>query len=253
MRSMRLAGHTYAYRERPLAGALDELQSLGLTMVEVWLGHATEDAAGAARALRERGLETAAVSAGGFYTPDSDAVPGAIELAEALGTPVIVACVAPRVLDAVVGRVPAGITLCVENHWDQRLARARDVQRALDGYPGVAACVDTGHAIMAGQAPERFVRALGARVGHVHLKDAALPPLRERLLGRRLRRRLLAKPEPITPGTGALEVARLRDALSGIGFAGTVTVEHEGTQPTAALRRLVDEWSSLEDALASGG
>jgi sugar phosphate isomerase/epimerase len=249
---MRLAGHTYAYRERPLTEALDELESVGLTTVEVWLGHAVEGPNEAARAVRERGLEAAAVSAGGFYAADSDVVPRTIELAEELGSPVIVACVAPGVLDAVVGRVPAGITLCVENHWDQAFATAREVREALTTHPGVAACVDTGHAILAGQAPERFVGELGERVGHVHLKDAAFPPFRDRLLGRRLRRRFLPKPEPAVPGTGALDVVRLRHALGGIRYEGTITVEHEGTDPTAALRRLIDEWSSSGDIPAPG-
>jgi sugar phosphate isomerase/epimerase len=249
---MRLAGHTYAYRDRPLLEALEELESLGLTTVEVWLGHAKEGPNGAAQAVEERSLEAPAVSAGGFYAADSDVVPRAIELAEALGAQVIVACVAPDVLDAVVGQVPAGIKLCVENHWDQRLATARDVRRALAAHPGITACVDTGHAILAGQAPERFVAELGERVGHVHLKDAALPPLRDRLLGRRLRRRLLPKPEPSVPGTGALDVVRFRHALGSVGYEGTVTVEHEGTEPTAALRHLVEEWSSSGDAPSPG-
>jgi sugar phosphate isomerase/epimerase len=249
---MTLGGHTYAYRDRPLADALDELGKLGLTTVEVWLGHALKGADVAREAVRARGLEVAAIGAGGFYTPDSEDLPRAIELAQALGAPVIVACVAPDVLDVVVDRVPASLTLCVENHWDQRLATASDVRRALAAHPGIAACVDTGHAILAGQAPERFVRVLGERVGHLHLKDAALPPLGDRLLGRRLRRRLLPRPQPAVPGTGALDMVRLRHALSDVAYAGTVTVEYEGTEPTAALRRLVEQWSSSGHTLGSG-
>ena len=250
---MRLAGHTYAYRDRPLSEALEEIRSLGLTTVDVWLGHAKEGPNGAAQAVEERSLEAAAVSAGGFYAANSDVFPRAIELAEALGAQVIVACVAPDVLDAVVGHVPAGITLCVENHWDQSFATARDVRTALSAHPGAAACVDTGHAILAGQAPERVVAELGERVGHVHLKDAMSPPLRERLLGRRLRRRFLPKPAPPVPGTGALDFVRLRHALDSIRYEGAITVEYEGTNPTAALRRLVAEWSSSAETPAPGG
>jgi sugar phosphate isomerase/epimerase len=249
---MRVAGHTYAYRDRTLADALDELASLGFTAVEVWLGHAAEDLDGAASAVGEVGLEAAAVSAGGFYAAHTDVISRAVDLAQALESPVIVACVAPDVLDFVVARVPAGITLCVENHWDQPLATPRDVRTALAGRPGVAACVDTGHAILVGKEPESFVGELGERVGHVHLKDAAFPSLRERLMGRRLRRRLLPRPEPVAPGTGALDVVRVRRALSGAGYEGTVTVEYEGTEPTLALRRLLAEWTASEDMLGSG-
>jgi sugar phosphate isomerase/epimerase len=114
---MRVAGHTYAYRDRTLVDGLDELASLGFSAVEVWLGHAAEDLDAAAKAVGERGLETAAVSAGGFYAARTDVVTRAVDLAQALKAPVIVACVAPDVLDFVAARVPAGITLCVENHW----------------------------------------------------------------------------------------------------------------------------------------
>ena len=63
---MRVAGHTYPYRDRSLGEALDELAGLGLWVVEVWLGHAVDGPDGVAEALQERGLEAAAVGAGSF-------------------------------------------------------------------------------------------------------------------------------------------------------------------------------------------
>jgi sugar phosphate isomerase/epimerase len=250
---MRVAGHTYPYRDRPLEEALDELAGLQFSLVEVWLGHAVDGPDGVAHALRERGLEAAAVSAGGFYSPDSDAVPRTIELARALGAPVIVACVAPEVLDSVVERLPAEITLCVENHWDQSLATSRDVSGVLGTYPGIAACVDTGHAILAGEPPERFVASLGDRVRHVHLKDAASPPLRERLMGRRLRTRLLPRPAAVVPGDGDLDVGRVRRTLEDNGYAGAVSLEHEGAEPSAALELLLGKWMSSDRAAVARG
>jgi sugar phosphate isomerase/epimerase len=250
---MRVAGHTYPYRDRPLGDALDELARLRFSVVEVWLGHAADGPDAVASDLRERGLEAAAVSAGGFYTADSDVPARAFELAQAVAAPVIVACVTPELLDTVVERVPAGVTLCVENHWDQPLATRRDVSRVLAAHPGIASCVDTGHAILAGEAPERFVASLGARVGHVHLKDAAFPPLRERLIGRRLRTRLLPRPQPVLPGEGALDVGRVRWALQGAGYMGAVTVEYEGSEPSAALELLRDRWASSGEPAAARG
>ena len=250
---MRVAGHTYPYRERSLGEALEELARLRLSLVEVWLGHAADGPNGVAHALERHGLEAAAISAGGFYTVDSDAIPRTIELAQSVGAPVMVACVAPEVLGSVVERLPADITLCVENHWDQPIASARNVNRALAAHPGTAACVDTGHAILAGETPERFVAALGPRVGHVHLKDAACPPVRERLLGRRLRTRLLPRPHPVVPGAGALDVRHVRRALEAVRYRGTVTVEHEGTDPTAALRLLLDAWAAAAETPVPSG
>jgi sugar phosphate isomerase/epimerase len=241
---MRVAGHTYPYRDRPLGEALDELEKLRLSLIEVWLGHTVDGPAEATRALHDRGLEAVAVSAGGFYTADSDAIPRSIELAQALGAPVIVACVTPQVLGSVVERIPAGIRLCVENHWDQPLATSQDVREVLTAYPAIAACLDTGHALLAGEAPERFAASLGARVGHVHLKDAVCPPLRERLMGRRLRKRLLPRPHPVVPGLGALDSGRVRRALEAAGYRGTVSIEYEGREPTAALAALLEQWQS---------
>jgi inosose dehydratase len=246
---MRTAGHTYPYRDWPLGAALEELASLRLSRVEVWLGHAGDGPDAVRRLLRERELEPAAVSAGGFYAPDSDVIPRAFELAEALGVSVVVACVTPGVLEAVVHRVPAGVTFCVENHWDQPLATSGELSAVLARHPRIAACIDTGHALLAGEPPERAVAALGARVGHVHLKDAAYPSLRERVVGRRLRRRFLPRPEPVVPGRGALDVVRVRRALEATGYEGTVTVEYEGSEPTAALEVLLEAWAPSGEAL----
>jgi sugar phosphate isomerase/epimerase len=224
--------------------ALDALVALGLDRVELWLGHATTGAAAAAEALVGRGLEAAAVGAGGFYRADSDVPARASELAEAIGAPVVVMCVAPRLASALAGQVAPSLTVCVENHWDQPLDRPHAIRATLQREPSLAACLDTGHALLAGVRPERFARGLGPRLRHVHLKEAQIPSLPVRLLGRKLRRRLLPRPAPVPPGGGALDVPRLRAALAELAFDGTVTVEHEGAEPESALRRLLLEWES---------
>jgi len=155
-----------------------------------------------------------------------------------------VACVAPSLLGAVAAAAADRATICVENHWDQPLATAHEVDSALAGEPDLRACVDTGHAILAGCAPETFVRRLGARVAHVHLKEARRPTAPTLLLGRRLRRKLLSRPAAAFPGSGALDVAAVRTALDEVGFTGHVTLEHEGTDPSGALAALRHAWAS---------
>lgn len=237
---MELAGHTYAFRERGFDDALAALAAGGFLAVDVWLGH-VRDADDAAMPLRH-GLRVVSLSAGGFYRPDEAAVARAVDAAERLGAAVLTACVRPDLLDWVVALLPDGLRLCVENHWDQPLDRSAAVERALAPVPAARACVDTGHALLAGERPDRFVAHLGRLVGHVHLKDARIPPLRERVLGRRLRRRLLARPEPVVPGSGDLDVARLRAALAAAGYAGAVVAEHEGPDAEPALARLRALW-----------
>jgi sugar phosphate isomerase/epimerase len=250
---LRLAGHTYAFRRRSLPEALDELQALGFDAVEVWLGHTAGDGEDAAAELAARGLRVAAISAGGFYEPGDEAAPRAFRVAAALGAPVVVACLAPEVVAEVRALVPTGVTLCLENHWDQPFDRPARIRGAIDRSPPLAACLDTGHAQLAGVRPEAFAAALGPRIRHVHLKDAFAPPLRVRVLGRRLRRRLLERPRPAFPGDGDVSVARVRSALAAASFDGTVTLEHEGDEPAAALRELLARWRAAEPAPAAGG
>ena len=242
---MWLAGHTYAFRSLPLEAALDRLVGLGYHDVEVWLGHAGDDLLATARTVDAAEVRVRAVSAGGFYEAGDDSPQRAFALATALGADVVVSCVAPTLLDELVEVIPGPMRLAVENHWDQPLARSREVGAAIAGRP-LGACLDTGHALAAGERPDAFAERLGARVVHVHLKEGRLPSLGARLLGRRLRRRFLGKPEPLRPGTGDLDIPALRAALAKTGFAGCVTAEHEGDDPEGALRTLASEWSALD-------
>ena len=238
---MWLAGHTYAFRSLPLAGALDRLLTLGLEDVEVWLGHATAGLDDVVDAVSRAGVRVRAVSAGGFYASDDDTPRRAFALAEALGVDVVVMCVAPLLVTQLASSRPEAIRVAVENHWDQQLARSQEVARAIEGTH-LHACLDTGHALAAGERPETYAARLDSRLAHVHLKEGQLRSLPERVLGRRLRRRVLGRPDPTMPGAGDLDVAALRATLAEIGFEGCVTVEHEGVRPEEALAALVSRW-----------
>lgn len=238
---MRLAAHTYAFRSLSLPSALDRLMDLGFHDVEVWLGHAVGEPDETANVVHAAGARARAVSAGGLYARGDDTITRAFTLARALGAETVVGCVAPELVSELVSLAPPGARFAVENHWYQELARSRDVRTALGDRP-LDACLDTGHALVAGERPARFAARLGPRIGHVHLKEARLPSLRERLLGRRLRRRLLPRPAAVFPGTGDLDVRALRTTLAKIGFAGWVTVEYEGENPEIALTTLATLW-----------
>jgi sugar phosphate isomerase/epimerase len=235
------AVHTYAFRQLPLERALDEVVRLGCARTELWLGHVDGDPARARAAIEVRRLELAAVSIGGVYRADAPLLARVGALAAALGSPRLVSCVAPGLLPRLRRALPPEVELLVENHWDQPLSGPRQVLRELAGVANAGACLDTGHALMAGRDPARLAGALGGAVRHVHLKEARLPPLWQRPLGRRLRRRLLARPAPVTPGRGTLDVAALLDALASCGFDGVLSVEFEGPEPRDALARLLAE------------
>ena len=238
---MQLAGHTYAFRSLPLERALERLVGLGLHDVEVWLGHAREDPDKAAEIVERAGVQVRAISAGGFYAIGDDTPARAVALAAALDVHVIVMCVAPELVASLERLIPPQVWMAVENHWDQPLARSPEVAAAI-GTSRLVACLDTGHALAAGEMPEDFARRLGRRLAHVHLKEGRMPSRRERLLGRRVRRRVLGKLEPVVPGKGDLDLPALRAALTEIGFDGCVTAEHEGEQPEKALATLARRW-----------
>ena len=238
---MRLAGHTYAFRDLPLDAALDRLSAIGFTHVELWLGHCDEPH-GAAAVVGQSGLQVQAVSAGGYYRADDDAPTRAFALAEAVGAPTVVLCVRPELAQSLATLTPDGLTVAVENHWDQPLDTSRRVLAALRSAPSLAACLDTGHALAAGERPEDAARSLGPHLAHVHLKDASARTPLQALLGRRLRKRVLDCPPAAFPGTGALEIATLRGRLAEQGFDGWVSCEHEGADPAGALTTLRQAW-----------
>jgi sugar phosphate isomerase/epimerase len=241
---MRLAGHTYAFRKLPLEAALSRLSELGFTDVELWLGHTPDGPAEAATLLERSGLRACAVSAGGYYRSGDDTARRAGQVAQAVGAPTVVSCAAPHLVAELAHLVPAGVQVAVENHWDQPLDTSAQVLDALGEAPSARACLDTGHALIAGEQPDRAVDRLGARLVHVHLKEARLPTLTQRLLGRKLRKRLQGRPPPVFPGDGALDLAALKAHLEQIGYAGWVSLEHEGTDPAHALSVLRQGWSS---------
>jgi sugar phosphate isomerase/epimerase len=243
---MRVAGHTYAFRVLPLAEALDRRAAIGFTDVELWLGHGNDGPEKAAATVERSGLRVRGVSAGGFYRADDDTPRRAVELAQALGAETVVTCVRPQLVSDLARIVPAELTIAVENHWDQPLDTSRRVLSALDRAPNLRACLDTGHALMAGERPDRAIGTLGDRLAHVHLKDGASRTGLQRLLGPKLRKKLQGKPAPVFPGDGDLRIREVHEQLDRIGFDGWVSLEHEGSDVERALSILRQTWLELQ-------
>jgi len=121
-----------------------------------------------------------------------------------------------------------GISLVVHNHvQDERggVEGGEDLLRYLDERPGVCACPDTGHLLLAGSDPVETIRALGDRVRLMHLKD-----LDPKAVGTYERNGELFW----ELGTGALDLAGVMAALEEIGYDGWVTVERDVRVPDYA-------------------
>jgi inosose dehydratase len=63
-----------------------------------------------------------------------------------------------------------GVRLAIHPHWDTLIETAADVERLL-ATSTAPWCLDTGHLLLGGVDPARFVREHGDRIAHVHLKD----------------------------------------------------------------------------------
>jgi len=132
---------------------------------------------------------------------------------------------------------PLGVEVWLETHGD--FARAADtlelVERA--GAHGPAVVWDPANAFELGEAPEQGLEALGARIGHVHLKDMV--------------RRTPPPGRPVLPGQGEFPAARVLSLLQARGYDRWVSFEWEKKwhpeieEPEHALPHFV-RWAATE-------
>jgi sugar phosphate isomerase/epimerase len=104
--------------------------------------------------------------------------------------------------------------------------RASEIASIVDevAKPNVAAALDLGHTLLAGESPEAAARTLGARLRFVHLHDADVRKGFPRL------------DRHGVPGTGSLDRGEARAAIGGLPFA--VSVASPDDPVGAAARTL---------------
>lgn len=224
----------------PWSVVLDGIAAAGYRHVELGpVGYLPEDAAELSRALRQRGLALVA----GFvfaHLHDPAAEVAAVRtarracalVAAAGGTHLVIidhpserpgghTIAAVRTVAGIArehGLVPA-----VHLHAGTTIATVDELMRVLDRVPEASACVDTGHALLAGADPAQLVRALGDRVVMLHLKDVVTGTLSPgQPFGAAVEAGVFC---PV--GEGRLDVAGLGAALGNVGFSGPATVEQD--------------------------
>jgi sugar phosphate isomerase/epimerase len=148
-------------------------------------------------------------------------LPAAVELANAWGAPIVrvfggevgaLDDVAHRLEPALERAEELGLTVALETHDDFSSAElvAELLQRV--GSPSFTAVWDVHHPYRVGESPQDVVRALGARVGLVHVKDA---------------RRRGDGWELVALGDGEVPVRESLGVLREAGYEGWLTVEWE--------------------------
>jgi sugar phosphate isomerase/epimerase len=191
----RLAGYRRALRAVPIV-ALNSFATLG--------------AAGSERAAQAAALSQAVELASELRCPLVKTFGG--EPAGPEGIADVAARAADVLAHATARAERLGVTLAVETH--DGFSCGRDLAQLLAGAPGAAALWDVHHPVRMREPPEATDAAIGARVAHVHVKDAApsadgtswtLVPL----------------------GEGALPFRDVLRLLAGRGFTGAVSVDYE--------------------------
>jgi fatty-acyl-CoA synthase len=131
----------------------------------------------------------------------------------------------------------AGVTIMLETHY--AFSSAQRVAAVLQQVPSthVAALWDSQHTHRVGESVEDVLQALGARLAHVHIKDA--------------RRRTPdgAAWEVVLLGEGEVPVREQLDALHHHGYAGYISVEWEwhpeAVEPEVALAQYITWLNAL--------
>jgi L-ribulose-5-phosphate 3-epimerase len=188
---------------------LDDVRRLGFDTLDVWGGHlnvdwASDEHVAIARTLiDERGLAVGSYQV--WVGPQN--LERACDIAAALGTSLVTGSlpVDDERLDSLLAE--RGLRFAFENHPDEKTPA--DVLAKIGEH---GACVDTGWFGTQGYSAPRAIDELGDRVYHVHLKD------------------VLAVGEPHETcrwGEGIVDVEGCVRALQGIGYTGTIVVEHE--------------------------
>jgi sugar phosphate isomerase/epimerase len=232
----RIGAQSYSFRKFNFEGALDQLEALGLRVMEFCAVHFPADPAdpGFGRVLetlRARGVLVPSFGVEGF-TADRAANRRKFELGRALGVECLTADPEPGAfchLEELVDEF--GIRIAIHNHGPgARYDKAADTLRAVDGrHPFIGACVDTGHCVRSGERPADVIAALGPRVLSVHLKDWKTGG------------------EETILGEGDADLPGVATALRAAGFSGPVIMEYENSPdgPVADMRKGLELWNRL--------
>src|SRR5919198_1123845 len=150
-------------------------------------------------------------------------------------------------LDALVAE--RGLTLALHPHAGSLLETADDVELALEAT-GVGWCLDTGHLLIGGVDPARFVEEHAGRIVHVHLKDV------DAELAARVRAGELSLLEATRAGLfrplglGDAGIGRVVDLLDRAGYERWLVLEQDtaitGEEPPVGDGPMLDVARSIE-------
>jgi inosose dehydratase len=124
-----------------------------------------------------------------------------------------------------------GVRAVVHPHAGSFIEFEDEVERLLDTVPAAEAglCLDTGHALYAGDDPAGAIARYADRIEHLHIKDVD-GAVRARRLGFW---DAIAAGVFCPVGEGLLDLGALRRALAGVGYGAFATIEQDRRRDTA--------------------
>lgn len=119
--------------------------------------------------------------------------------------------------DAAAHAESQGVTILVENVWNNFLLSPMEMARFIDECqsPAIGAYFDVGNVLRYGW-PEQWIRILGPRIGKIHLKDYS---------EKKAKIGAMHEGYDVALGEGDADWAAVRQALAEIGFRGWATAE----------------------------
>jgi inosose dehydratase len=215
-----MGAQSYSFRHFKFPEPLTKLKELGLNNMEFCSAHFPPDAtapgfADVKKAIEQSGVKVVAYGVENF-TKDDAANRKKFEFAKALGIGILSASPEADSFDSLDKLCSEfNIKIAIHNHGpkDERYGLVAKTLKAIDGRnPLIGACVDTGHVIRAGEKPHEVVKALGARVHSLHLKD------------------WIYNGEEQIPGKGELDMVALARELKALKFTGPIDLEYEKSE-----------------------
>lgn len=229
----RLGAQSYSFREFDLGGALACLNDLGLPLMEFCAVHFPPDAGAPGfsdvlRRVAKSGVSVACFGVEGFGA-DASANRKKFEFARSMNIGILSADPSPEAFDSLDELCEEfQIKIAIHNHGPgARYDGVRDTLKAVEGrHPFIGACVDTGHAIRSGEAPQDVIAQLGERVHSLHLKDWKLGG-EEQVLGE-----------------GELELLAVAQVIKQSDFSGPIVMEYElePENPVPGMKKGLANW-----------
>jgi inosose dehydratase len=228
-----MGAQSYSFRKFSFEDSITQLKDLGLDVMEFCAVHfpPDKDSPGFAHVketIASAGIKVPCFGVEGFG-PDEAVNRKKFEFAKALGVSVLSADPSPDAFDNLEKLCDEfDVKIAIHNHGPgARYDKVNDTLEAVqDRSKMIGACVDTGHAIRSGEAPEDVIAALGDRVISVHLKDW-IHGGKEQILGE-----------------GDMDLVAVARALKAVGFHGPIVMEYEESpdNPVPDMKKGYANW-----------